>query len=179
MFTGLLILVGLVAVLLVVIISLQPAEFSIKRSATILAPPSAVFSLVNDFHNWPAWSPWAKIDPDMKQIYDGPPAGAGASNTWIGNKKVGEGTMTILQSQPGESVLIKLEFRKPFKATNMVEFTFKENDGPTVVTWRMSGHHNFMMKGFHLLLNMEKMLGDQFEKGLAQMKTAAEAASRK
>ena len=114
----------------------------------------------------------------MKQVYEGAPAGSGAIYTWIGNKEVGEGRMTITESRPSDLVRIKLEFMKPFQATNSAEFTFKPEGNLTAVTWSMSGENNFMAKAIHLFMNMDKMIGGQFEKGLTQMKSVAEAATK-
>ena len=166
-----------VIVVLVVIIALQPSEFQVSRSATMSASPQAVFEQVNDFHKWDAWSPWARIDPEMKQTFEGAPAGTGAEYSWNGNKKVGQGHMTILDSRPGEAVKIKLEFLKPMKATNTTLFTFKPEGDQTLVVWTMNGKNNFMGKIFCLFMNMDKMVGKDFEMGLAAMKTIAEAAS--
>jgi hypothetical protein len=168
--------VGLVAivVLLLAIVALQPSEFSVTRSATISARASAVFPQVNDFHNWDAWSPWAKIDPTMKQTYEGAPAGKGAIYSWIGNGQVGEGTMILQESRPNDLVRIDLEFRKPFKGNNVAEFTFKPDGNQTLVTWTMTGRKHFIIKAFSLFMSMDKMLGGQFEKGLASMKSIVE-----
>ena len=169
-----LIVIAMVVALLVVLIAMRPADFSISRSTTISASPQAVFPQVNDFHNWEAWSPWAKIDPEMKMTFAGPAAGAGAVYTWTGNSKVGEGRMTIVESHPSDLVRIKLEFLKPFAATNATEFTFQPQGSQTAVTWSMSGKRNFMTKAMGLVMSMDKMLGGQFEKGLAQLKAVAE-----
>ena len=166
------------AVRVVVVVAMQPSEFRITRSRTISAPAADVFAQVNDLHHWEAWSPWAKIDPAMKQLYEGAPAGTGASYSWFGNNKVGEGRMTITESQPSEVVTIRLEFKKPFTATNTAEFTFKPDDQKTVVTCTMTGKKNFMFKAFGLFMSMDKMLGSEFEKGLAQMKAVVEAAPK-
>ena len=168
-----LVLVLIMAVFLV-IVSLQPSEFRVARSTTINATPVAVFSQVNDFHNWEAWSPWAKLDPNSKAIYEGPSAGTGATFRWSGNNQVGEGSNTITESRPNELIHIKLEFLKPFKGVNDVEFTFKPDGNQTLVTWSMSGHNNFMSKAIGLLMNCEQMVGGQFEKGLAQLKATVE-----
>jgi hypothetical protein len=171
------ILIGFVAILAIssIVVALQPPDFAISRSASISAPPAAVFAQVDDFHRWEAWSPWAKIDPAMKTTYDGPSSGTGAIYTWAGNDQVGEGRMTILESRPGELVRIKLEFLKPFPATNQTDFTFKGDGAQTSVTWTMTGRKNFIQKAFCMFVDMDKMVGGDFEKGLAQMKTAAEA----
>lgn len=163
---------------LAVIVALQPSEFRIERSATIAAPPPAVFAQVNDFHNWEAWSPWAKLDPAAKNSFEGAPAGQGAVFAWAGNSKVGEGRMTITDSRPSELVRIKLEFLKPFAATNTAEFTFKPAGDRTTVTWSMFGHNNFVSRAVFLFVNMDKALGSEFEKGLASMKSAAEASAK-
>ncbi len=177
MLETILIILGILAaiiVVFVVVVALRPSEFRIARSTTISSPASAVFAQVNDFHNWDAWSPWAKIDPAMKQIYEGAPAGTGAIYTWAGDNKVGEGTMTLTDSRPNDWIRIKLEFRKPFKATNVAEFTFQPEGNQTVVAWSMAGRNNFMFKAFGLFMNMDKMLGGEFEKGLANMKSVVE-----
>ena len=173
----LIVLVVIVAIL-VVVIMLQPATYQVERSTTINAPATVVFAQVNDFHKWNAWSPWAKLDPAMKQTFAGAPAGTGAAYSWAGNKEVGEGRMTIIDSHPSDLVKIKLEFLKPFAATSVTEFTFTPQGQQTVVKWKMVGENNFMSKAFHLVMNMDKMIGGDFEKGLAQMKAVAEAAPK-
>jgi uncharacterized protein YndB with AHSA1/START domain len=174
------ILIGIAVIVgaFVVIVALQPSDFRIVRSSTIAAPPATVFAQVNDFHKWEAWSPWAKLDPAAKSSFDGPPAGKGATFRWAGNEEVGEGSMTITESRPSDLIRIKLEFLKPFAATNTAEFTFKPEGNQTVVTWSMFGRNNFIAKAFCLFINMDKMVGGQFEKGLASMKSVAEAASK-
>ena len=169
----------LIVVVFVVVVATRPADFRITRSATIAAPPAVVFAQVNDFHLWDAWSPWAKLDPAMKQTHEGAPAGTGAIYSWAGNKDVGEGRMTLTESRAPELVRIKLEFLKPFPAVNTTEFSFKPEGTQTAVTWSMSGTNGFMAKAFCMFMNMDKMVGGDFEKGLAQLKTVAEAAGRK
>lgn len=169
---------AVIIVVLVVIIALQPSQFRVARSTTIAAPPPAVFAQVNDFHRWEAWNPWGKIDPAMKQNYEGAPAGVGAVYTWVGNNEVGEGRMTIAESRPSELIRVKLEFFKPFAATNTAEFTFKPEGNQTAVSWSMFGDNNFMAKAIHLFMNMDKMIGGQFEKGLASMKSVVEGAPK-
>jgi uncharacterized protein YndB with AHSA1/START domain len=168
-----------IVVVLVVIITLQPSQFRVTRSTTISAPPAAVFAQVNDFHKWEAWNPWEKIDSAMKQSYEGAPSGLGAIYGWVGNNEVGAGRMTITESRPSDLIRIKLEFFKPFAATNTAEFTFKSEGSQTVAAWSMSGNKNFMAKAIHLVMNMDKMIGGQFEKGLAQMKATAEATAKR
>jgi hypothetical protein len=145
----------------------------------ISAPAPVVFAQVNDLHRWENWSPWAKLDPNMKVAHEGPPAGKGAVYSWAGNSKVGEGRMTIIESRPNELVRINLEFIKPFAATNITEFTFKPEGNGTAVSWSMSGENNFLSKAVCLFMNMDKMVGGDFEKGLAALKSVSEAAARK
>jgi hypothetical protein len=170
-----LIALAVIVVAFVVIVAMQPSEFRVARSTTVSAPPTVVFAQVNDFHKWEAWNPWGKIDPAMKQNYEGAPAGVGAIYTWVGNKEVGEGRMTITESRPSDLVRVQLEFFKPFAATSIAEFTFKPEGNQTVVTWSMFGQNNFMAKAIHLFMNMDKMIGGQFEKGLASMKSIVES----
>ena len=173
-----LIAVAVIIIVFVVIVALQPSEFRVARSATMSAPAPTVFAQVNDFHKWEAWSPWGKIDPAMKQSYEGAPAGVGAIYTWIGNNEVGEGRMTIVESRPSDLIRIKMEFFKPFAANSTAEFTFKPEGNQTAVTWSMTGENNFMAKAIHLFMSMDKMIGGQFEKGLASMKAVVEAAPK-
>ena len=173
----------LVIVLLVVglllVIATRPDQFRIQRGVTIAAPINVVFGLVNDFHQWSRWSPWEGRDPDLKRTHDGAPAGTGAVYSWIGNNKVGEGRMTITDSKPGELVIIKLEFIKPWTATNRTEFTFRQQPDGVAVAWAMSGSHNFTGKAFGLLMNMDARIGKDFDQGLALMKKAAEEEAQK
>jgi Polyketide cyclase / dehydrase and lipid transport len=173
-----LIAVAVLVIGFVAVAAMQPSEFRIVRTGKISAPPSEVFAQVNDLHKWEAWSPWAKIDPAMKQTYEGAPAGTGAIYSWIGNNQVGEGRMTITESRPSDLIRIKLEFFRPFAATNEAEFTFKSEGNQTVVSWSMSGRRNFMFKAMGMFMSMDKMVGGQFEKGLAQMKTVTETAAK-
>lgn len=171
------ILLGLLAVLLifVVVVLFQSEDFKVTRSATIAAPPDRVFPHFNELKKWEAWSPWAKRDPAMKQTYDGPASGVGAKYHWVGNSDVGEGHMTITESKENERILIDLVFLKPFEGTNLTEFTFKPESTGTVVTWTMSGKKNFISKAICMFMDMDKMVGGDFEKGLASMKSIVEA----
>jgi len=174
-----LLVIAAVIVLLVAVVATRPSDFRVTRSTAISAPPAVVFAQVNDFHNWDGWSPWARMDPEMKATYAGPAAGTGAVYSWVGNNKVGEGRMTIMESHPSDLVRIKLEFIKPFAATNTAEFTFQPQGNQTTVTWNMTGKKNFMTKAMGLVMNMDKMIGGQFDQGLAQMKSVAETAAKK
>ena len=160
------------------VVALRPSELRVTRRATIAAPPAAVFAQVNDFHRWEAWSPWAKRDPQMKATYGGALAGTGAVYAWAGNREVGEGRMTITESRPHELIRIRLEFMKPFAATNTAEFTFAPTGAGTAVTWTMTGRNGFIGKAIGLVMNMDRMIGGDFETGLAGIKQQAEAASR-
>lgn len=175
MITKILIGLAIIVAIVLVVAAMQPADFRLERSATISAPPATVFARVNDFHQWQAWSPWEKMDPALKRTYDGAPAGTGAVYGWVGNSKVGEGRMTITESRPNELVRIKLEFIKPFAATNDTEFTFKPEGRQTAVTWTMSGKNNYISKIFCLFMNMDKTVGGEFEKGLATLKALSES----
>lgn len=174
-----LVIVGVVLVVAVgvfaVVVAMQPADYKVVRSTTISAPPEVVFDQVNDFHKWETWSPWEDLDPAMKRTHDGPPSGAGAIYGWVGNDKAGEGQMTITQSKAPERIKIKLEFVRPFQDAADVEFAFQEEGKQTKVTWSMSGKKNdFVSKAVCLCMNMEKMIGGDFEKGLASMKKLVE-----
>jgi Polyketide cyclase / dehydrase and lipid transport len=174
-------LMKIVAALAVIVIGFvafvatRPSEYRVARTVTMTAPASAAFAQVNDFHRWGAWNPWAKLDPTMKQAYEGAPAGPGAIYTWAGNTQVGEGRMTMTESRPNELVRINLEFLKPFAATSIAEFTFRPDGDRTAVTWSMVGQVNFVAKIVHLFMDMDKMIGGNFERGLADMKSAVEA----
>ena len=172
------IVIGLVVVIVgfVAVVATQPSDFRVGRTATIAAPAPAVFAQVNDFHKWETWNPWAKLDPAMKQAYEGAPAGTGAVYTWSGNEEAGEGRMTLIKSRPSDLIRVQLEFLKPFRGTSVAEFTFKPEGDHTVVTWSMTGQNNFIAKAVHLFMDMDKMIGGNFEKGLAQMKSVVEAA---
>jgi hypothetical protein len=169
---------AVIVILFFVILVGRPDEFRVVRSATMNASPAAVFEQVNDFHKWEAWSPWAKLDPACKNTYSGAAAGKDAGFAWDGNNKVGAGRMTITESQPPELIRINLEFLRPFKSTNTTEFTFQLRGNQTLVTWAMSGKNNFMSKVFGLFVDCEKMVGKDFEKGLAQLKLVGETGAR-
>lgn len=175
------ILIALVAVIavLLVVIATRPSTFQIERSATIAAPAEVVFASLNDFHRWSDWSPWEKIDPNMKRTFEGAASGVGAIYGWTGNDEVGEGRMTITESKPAEKIGIKLEFIKPWSATNQTVFTLKPAGDKVSVTWTMSGTNGFMMKAFSMFMNMDEMVGKDFEKGLASLATVAQAEAKK
>ena|SRR5579872_5392398 len=173
------IIAAAVILVLIGIIARQPPDFRITRTTTVSAPPAAVFGLVNDFHNWTAWDPWEKIDPALKRTYEGPSEGTGAIYSWVGNIKAGEGRMTILESRRNDLVTIKRELQKPLACANKHEFTFAPEGDHTKVTWSMTGKSNFIFKACSLVMNMDKAVGEDFEKGLAEIRSLAEAANKK
>ena len=176
MLTNILIIVGALIAVFLVIVALQPSAFRVARSAVIDAPAGEVFPHVNDLHNWQDWSPYEGRDPAMKRTFEGPRAGTGASYAWSGNNQVGQGRMTITESRSNERITIRLEFLKPFKCTNTAEFLFKPQGERTEVTWALCGNKSFMSKAFCMVMSMDKMVGGDFEKGLAKLKSVVESA---
>ena len=172
-----LILAAIAVIIFIILAAMQPSDFRVTRTGIIAAPASAVFDYVNDLQKWEAWSPWAKLDPEASNSFEGPASGIGAIMRWAGNNKVGQGSMTIMESRPDEFIGIRLEFLKPFAATNTAEFIFNSENDQTAVTWTMYGKSNFKSKVIGLIMNCEKMAGGQFEKGLANLKSVVETAS--
>jgi uncharacterized protein YndB with AHSA1/START domain len=170
---------GVLIVLFCVVVATRPDALHVERSAVINAPADVIFPILNDLRRWPEWSPWEKLDKNIKKEFEGPPSGVGAKYHWVGNEQVGEGRMTIVDVRPNEQVGIKLEFIKPFEAQNTVTFTLKPAPGGTQVTWAMDGKQNFMMKAFGLFMNMDQQIGKDFEEGLQNLKGLAEGAARK
>jgi uncharacterized protein YndB with AHSA1/START domain len=169
--------VGILAVLVLSVLGFaatRPPTFRIERSTSIKSPPEKIFPLINDFHNWGSWSPWEKLDPALKRTYTGAPNGKGSVYEWEGNKKVGKGRMEIAETAPPHRVVIKLDFLQPFEAHNVAEFAIDGAGGAANVTWAMHGPRPFMMKVMCLFFSMDKMVGKDFETGLANMKAAAE-----
>lgn len=169
-----LILVALVGVVCL-IAAFQPSTFRIERSVTIGASPAALFPRLNDLHQVHAWSPWKEKDPACAYEFTGPAAGVGAAQSWSGNSDVGSGKQTIVESRPNELVRLKLEFYKPIEGLCDATFTLKPNGDQTAVTWTMAGENNFVGKLFCLFMNQDKMIGGEFEKGLANLKRLAES----
>ena len=170
--------IGLVVVLILVVILVlaltKPNTFRVERSVTINASPEKVATLVNDFHQWDRWSPWAKLDPGMKTVYSGSQMGPGAVYEWEGNSKVGKGRMEIVSTDPAKTT-VKLDFLKPFESHNMTNFVLEpEGAASTRVSWIMTGPMNFMTKVMAVFTDMNKMIGPDFDRGLANMKAAAE-----
>ena len=152
-------------------------DFEVVRRTTIAAPPERVHGLIDDFHEWPKWSPWEDVDPDLQRDYSGAESGEGAKYAWEGNRKAGKGNMEITSSAP-ERIDVRLVFEKPWKATNQVVFDLTPSgDTGTDVTWRMTGTNKGFAALFSKVVSMDRMVGKDFEKGLAQMKRAAETSS--
>lgn len=170
------ILLGIVTIIAIfaIVVALQPAEYKVSRSATFDAPPEVVYAHLNDFHKWEAWSPWAKLDPSAKNSFEGPESGAGSIFKWSGNDEIGEGKMEILESKPGESVKIKLEFVRPMADVCDTDFALKAEGKQTVVTWTMAGKKDYVSKAVCMFMNMDKMIGGDFEKGLGNIKSIVE-----
>jgi Polyketide cyclase / dehydrase and lipid transport len=173
----LIVLGGLIAAFLIVV-AMQPSGYAIARSQTIAAAPNVVFAQVNNLHHWDAWSPWAKLDQAAKNSFEGPQDGTGAVFRWAGNDQIGEGSMTIIESKPGELVRIRLDFLKPMAGTSESQFTFAKDGNKTVVTWSMTGKNDFIGKAFCLFINMDRMLGHQFEQGLSNLKRVVETPAK-
>lgn len=178
----LLIALALFVVLIVaacVVVALQPAEFGIQRSTRIAAPADKIFPLVNDLRAWDTWSPWSKLDPNAQVTLSEPAVGKGAKISWNGNDQVGEGSMTVVESRPAELVALEQTFVRPMPGTAQFAYEFAPQ-GPggteTEVTLRMSGKNGFLGKAMCLVMNMEAMLGPNFEEALANLKRLAEAA---
>lgn len=177
--TLLTILAGVACVVgvLALVIASRPSTFRVERSIAIAAPPERVFAPVNDFRAWTAWSPYEKKDPQMQRTYGPSTAGTGATYGWAGNGEVGEGRMTIVRSDAPSRITIELVFSKPFAGTNTATFTFEPTPEGTRATWAMDGKSTFLTKAIGLVLDMDKMIGGDFERGLASLKTLAETAS--
>ncbi|MCL4801080.1 MAG: SRPBCC family protein [Burkholderiales bacterium] len=155
----------------------RPDTFRVERSASIQAPPDRIFQLINDYRNWADWSPWEKKDPAMKRTFGAVASGKGAVYAWEGNRDVGQGRMEIAESVPPSRVAIKLDFVKPFEAHNRVDFTLEPEGGATRVRWAMQGDTPYFAKILHLFIDMDAMIGKDFEAGLADLKAAAERAA--
>ena len=170
----------ILAVLIVIVVALlgyaatKPDTIRYARSTRINAPPEQITPLINDFRKWPVWSPWEKRDPELKRTFGGNSSGVGSVYGWEGNKNVGSGRMEILESSP-RNIRIKLDFITPFKASNTADFTFTPQGSATDVDWVMTGENRFIGKVMSVFMDFDKMIGKDFEAGLAAMKTAAES----
>lgn len=173
---GLFLLITVAILALLGVAATRPATYHIERSIVTTAAAPAVFDYLDDLHRFPEWSPWQELDPAMKVEYSGAEKGTGASYFWSGNDKVGEGRMTITESVPADHVTIKLEFLKPFASTSDTKWNLSPEGDGTKITWSMDGTNNFMGKVMSLFMDMDKMIGKDFERGLAKLKQVAESA---
>jgi uncharacterized protein YndB with AHSA1/START domain len=148
----------------------KPNTFGVRRATTVNAPPETIFALINDFHQWGTWSPYENKDPAMQRTYSGSASGRGAVYAWDGNNKVGSGRMEILDTSPPSKILIKLDFFKPFEGHNTAEFTMLPQGDATNVTWLMHGPAPYMSRLMQVFMNMDNMIGRDFEIGLANLK---------
>jgi uncharacterized protein YndB with AHSA1/START domain len=174
-------IIAIIAVVLAIALAIvlilaatKPDTFSVQRAATVKAPPEKIFALINDFHQWGTWSPWENKDPAMIRTYSGAASGTGAVYAWDGNKNVGSGRMEILDAASPQKIVIKLDFFKPFEAHNTAEFTMLPQGDATSVIWVMHGPAPFMSKVMQVFMNMDNMIGKDFEIGLANLKRQTE-----
>jgi uncharacterized protein YndB with AHSA1/START domain len=174
-------IIAIIAVVLAIAIAvvltlaaIKPDRFRVQRAITVQAPPEKIFSLVNDFHQWGSWSPYENKDPAMKRTYSGASSGRGAVYAWDGNNNVGSGRMEILDASAPEKIVIKLDFFKPFEGHNTAEFTMLPQGDVTNITWGMHGPAPFMSKVVQVFMNMDNMIGRDFEVGLANLKRLTE-----
>ncbi|NOT32837.1 MAG: SRPBCC family protein [Candidatus Eisenbacteria bacterium] len=178
------ILIGVAGVLVLffVVVATRPSVYHVERKLEVAAPPHVAFGVLNDLHQFAGalvlfGSPLEKSDPNLQKTFEGPAAGVGQSFAWSGNKEVGKGKLTIEESVPGQKVGMKLEFVEPMKSTANCTLTLASTPTGSFVTWSMDGNHNFLGKAIGMFMDMDKMLGSDIEKGLAQLKTVAEGKS--
>jgi uncharacterized protein YndB with AHSA1/START domain len=169
---GIILAVLLAALLLMA--SRQPDSFLVERAVTVAAPPEAIFPTIADLHQWSRWSPYEKLDPQMKKVFNGTPGAAGASMYWSGNAKAGEGTMTVRELMPPSKLTIQLDLLKPIEGHNVIEFNLEPTDGGTRVMWSMRGANSYLSKVVGLFMNLDTMIGKDFEDGLASLKLDVE-----
>ena len=165
-----------VAVLLAAVLAYaatKPDSFHVERTATVSATPEQLLPLLSDFHRWEAWSPWEKLDPQMKRTFEGSQSGQGAVYAWTGNSEVGSGRMEVLSATP-QAVTIKLDFITPMATSNTTAFALEPNGATTRVIWKMDGPMPYMSKLMTVFMSMDGLIGKDFEKGLAQLKAEAE-----
>ena len=168
------IVLAIAIAIVLVLAATKPNTFSVRRAATVKAPPEQIFPLINDFHQWASWSPYETRDPAMKRSYGGADSGQGAVYAWDGNKNVGSGRMEILEASAPSKIVIKLDFFAPFEGHNTAEFTMLPQGDGTSVTWLMHGPAPFMAKIMHVFMNIDRMVGKDFETGLANLKRLTE-----
>ncbi|WP_050475817.1 SRPBCC family protein [Herbaspirillum rhizosphaerae] len=174
MFKTITIILAVVIIAILILAARKPDHFTVQRSVSIKAAPEKIFPYLNNLHNFTAWSPFEKLDPDMKRSYNGVASGKGATYEWEGSGKAGQGRMEIVDETMPSKVVIKLDFTKPFKASNMVEYTLTAKGDATEVTWAMSGAAPFLVRIIHVFFDMDSMVGKDFEDGLNKLKDLAE-----
>ena len=174
MLTTIVIILVVVIAAVLIYAATRPNDFVVTRSAGIKAPAEAIFPLINDFRRWPEWSPYEKLDPQMKRTLSGAESGKGAAYAWEGNSKAGKGRMEITNSAPSSLVSLKLDFEKPFRANNTVDFTLSPSGEGTTVTWAMRGARPFVAKLMGLFMNFDNLIGKDFEAGLDNLRRATE-----
>ena len=162
----------------VAFVATRPAEFRVERSARVAAPPAVVFDQIDDFTAWQQWNPWQKLDPAQKTTLEGPATGVGAAYSWEGNDQVGKGRMEILEVTPGEKVVWSLHFIAPWEATNKVEISVAPDGEGSKVRWLMTGTNDFMSKEFGVFMDMDEMVGADFEQGLKNLDAVSQAAAK-
>lgn len=170
---GLVAIVGVAVAVVLILASQQPDEFRVERTVSINAPAEKIVTHVEDFHQWGGWSPYEQLDPAMQRTFSGPPAGKGSVYEWSGNSDVGQGRMEILEASPAK-VAIKLDFYKPMEASNVAEFILQPKGDATDVTWAMAGPMPFISKVICVFVDIDRMVGSDFEKGLANLKKVSE-----
>jgi hypothetical protein len=170
------IVVGFLAVVigLIIFIARQPNTFRVHRSHLVEADPAKVFPLINNLRSWTDWSPFEKLDPKVTKTYSDQTSGPGAWYSWSGNNKAGAGKMTIVENRPNQEIKMSLEFTRPFQCNNNVVFTLEPGEAGTLVTWSMDGTNTFFSKFFHLVMNMDRMVGGSFEEGLVNLDRLAQ-----
>ena len=175
MFAMMLFVVVLLIVSVLTAAAARPDTFRVERSIAINAPAAKIFDLIDDFHRWNEWSPYEDLDPEMKRTFGDTPSGVGATYAWEGDGKVGAGRMEIRESVPPSHIAIQLDFTRPFKSSNIAEFTLTPHGEATEVTWAMHGPSSYISRLMGLFFNLDKTVGEGFETGLANMKEAVEA----
>ena len=168
------IVLAIAIAIVLILAAIKPGTFSVRRATTVKAPPEKIFSLINDFHQWGSWSPYENKDPAMKRSYSGAASGKGAVYAWDGNNNVGSGRMEILDTSVPAKIVIKLDFFKPFEGHNTAEFTMLPQGGVTTVTWAMHGPAPLMSRVMQVFMNIDNMVGKDFEIGLANLKRLTE-----
>lgn len=176
MIAKILLIVAALVVVFIIVAALQPADFRVERSITIAAPAAIPFAQLNDLNKWQEISPFAKLDLKAKYTFTSQTVGEGASMAWAGNAQIGAGRMTIIASKPNELIRMRMDFEKPFKGTSTADYTFTSTAGnQTTVRWSLNGTKNFISKAMGLIVSMDRMMGSQFEEGLATLKSLSEA----